>query len=746
MAIYLNKISNKIISSITKVSNLAISSIHNISQAIIQSLSGDFLKISAGLSMGTLIRQTFTSNNIYTWGRNLYGALGINQPNSQGYFGEILGSSKTFCEISAQQYGSIAIDKNGKVWAWGYNNYGQLGDNSATNRSTPVAILGSEKTFCKISSGLYHTLSIDKNGQLWSWGYNSNGQLGNNSVTSVRTPVSVLGQVKTFCQISGTYSWSLAIDKNGRAWAWGYNNYGQLGNNSVTSVRTPVSVLGQVKTFCQIQGSQSHSIGLDKNGGVWCWGYNFHGQLGRNSTASVRTPNKISGVNKTFCVIDVGEAVSHAIDKNGKIWSWGYNMWGKLGDGTTINRSTPVAVGGANKTFCDVSGGQYYSIALDHNNNVWGWGNTDYLNDIPIKPIKSSGIKIALITAGLNMAMSLSSDDDKLYVWGYNNLGCLGINLGSGSRRSPLLTVGENKTFCQLNAGSYVSSGIDKYGKIWTWGNNAAGQLGTNSVIIRSTPVAILGVNKTFCKISSGVNFIISIDKNGKSWSWGLNNTGQLGDNSITCRSTPVAVGGTNKTFSKISSGSHTLALTSSGIAWAWGLNTGGSLGTNDTTSKRTPTMVMGVTKTFCEISCSMYFHTMAIDNYGKLWTWGVNPSGALGNNSISSRRTPVAVYGDRTFCKISAGYYFSTAIDKNGKIWTWGYNENGCLGDNTFVSKRTPVNPYNVNNLTFCQISAGTNFVLASDKNGDLYAWGYNSHGQFGYDYAVLTPIKLFI
>lgn len=746
MAIYLNKISNKIINSITKVSNLAISNIYSISKAIIQSLTGDFLKISAGLSMATLIRKTFVSNNISTWGYNLYGGLGINNLTKFEYLSEISGASKTFCKISAQQFGGLAIDKNGKIWAWGYNNYGQLGDNSITYRITPVSILGYNKTFCTISGCLQHTLSIDKNGRLWAWGYNNYGQLGNNSVTSVRTPVSVLGSVKTFCYISATYSWSLAIDKYGRAWAWGYNSRGQLGNNSVTSVGTPVSVLGQVKTFCQIQGTQTHSIGLDKNGGVWCWGYNYHGQLGRNSTASVRTPYKISGVNKTFCVIDVGEAVSHAIDKNGKIWSWGFNMWGKLGDGTVITRSTPVAIGGTNKTFCDVSGGQYYSIALDHNNNVWGWGNMTYLNDHPIKPLKSSGIKIYSITAGTNMSMAISSEDFMLYAWGYNNLGCLGVNLGTVSRRSPLSTVGATKTFRLISTYNYTSAGIDTTGKLWTWGSNQYGQLGINSIICRSTPVNVGGTARTYCKISSGSSFMTSIDKDGNVWCWGLNNYGQLGDNSIVCRSTPVSVQGEKKTFAKISSGSHTVALTLSGIAWAWGVNTSGCLGTANTTSRRTPTMVSGVGKTFCEISSSGYNHTLAIDKDGKLWAWGANTYGGLGDDTNTSRLTPVNVCGNKTFCQISTGYYFSSAIDYKGQIWTWGYNADGALGNNTYINQRTPINPYNINNITFCQISAGNNFIVASDVNQHLYAWGYNSYGQLGYDYASLTPIKLFI
>ena len=126
------------------------------------------------------------------------------------------------------------------VWGWGYNNVGQLGDNSTANRCTPVSILGTKKTFCQITAGDNHTIGIDKNGQVWAWGYNLYGQLGDNSVTNKSTPVSILGTKKTFCQITAGASHTIGIDKNGQVWGWGYNNRGQLGDNSVTNRCTPV--------------------------------------------------------------------------------------------------------------------------------------------------------------------------------------------------------------------------------------------------------------------------------------------------------------------------------------------------------------------------------------------------------------------------------------------------------------------------------------------------------------------------
>ena len=151
---------------------------------------------------------------------------------------------------------------------------------------TPVSILGAAKTFCQISGGTNHTLAIDRFGRAWAWGSNTDGVLGDNTTTSQRTPVSILGAVKTFCKIGTSLgsSFAVAIDKNGRAWAWGNNQFGQLGDNSITSRLTPVSVLGAVKTFCHILVGTSYVIAIDKNGRAWGWGTDSSAQLGQNTT------------------------------------------------------------------------------------------------------------------------------------------------------------------------------------------------------------------------------------------------------------------------------------------------------------------------------------------------------------------------------------------------------------------------------------------------------------------------------
>jgi len=460
----------------------------------------------------------------------------------------ILGAKKTFCVISSGQYYTIGLDKNGQVWGWGYNIYGQIGDNTTVYKYTPVSILGAKKTFCKITTGYNFTSGIDNNGQVWSWGYNNFGQLGDNSIPISRiTPVSILGAKKTFCKISvGTNNnYTTGIDNYGLIWGWGYNNFGQLGDNNRTQRNTPVSISGAKKTFCIISNGNNHSVGIDKNGQVWCWGLDNFGQLGNNSVINKCTPVSISGVKKTFCNISSGIHHTIVIDHIGQVWSWGYNINGQIGDNTVTNRCTPVSILGSKKTFCNISSGQYFAIGLDKNGQVWGWG--------------------------------------------YNSKGQIGDNTVT-SRRTPVSILGSLKTFCNIIAGASHTIGIDNNGQVWSWGNNNTGQLGDNTTSSRRTPVSILGAKKTFCKISAGPSNSAGIDKNGQVWGWGYNSKGQLGDNTIIQKYTPVSILGVKKTFCSIISGTeYTIGIDKNNLVWGWGYNNVGQITTsyNSTTPLR---------------------------------------------------------------------------------------------------------------------------------------------------------------
>ena len=767
-----------------------------------------FCKIEAGGGHALIIDK---NGRAWAWGNNSNGQIGDNSTTTRISPVSVLGAVKTFCEISAGLLHSVAIDKNGRVWAWGDNGFAQIGDNSITQRNTPVSILGAVKTFCQISGGGYHSLAIDKNGRAWAWGFNTTGVLGDNSVASRQTPVCVCGAIKTFCKISAGNNHSLAIDKNGRAWAWGTNTTGVLGDNTTTSRLTPVSVLGAVKTFCQISAGATHSLAIDKNGKTWAWGatstgqtgigspgiyspvsvlgaiktfcqvscanwsiaidkngrawgwgVNDSGYVGDNTTVSKLTPVSVLGAVKTFCQIATGNGNSLAIDKNGRAWAWGFNSTGQIGDNSVTSKLTPVSVLGAVKTFCKISGGGASSYAIDKNGRLWAWGSNsigelgDNTTVSKLTPVSVLGAvkTFCQIYGGTSHCLALDKNG-RAWAWGSGASGGLGDNT-TVSKLTPVSVLGAVKTFCQIAAGNGFSYAIDKNGRAWAWGSNTGGQLGTGSVISVYTPISITGVLKTFCKISTGDGYSLAIDKNGRAWAWGFNTNGQLGDNSVTSRASPVSVLGAVKTFCKITGGgangtpaAFSLAIDKNGRLWSWGANTTGQLGINSTVTQRTPVSVLGAVKTFCEISNGPnQGFALAIDKNGRLWSWGVNGNGQLGDNTSTSRLTPVSVLGAvKTFCKVSAGGFHSLAIDKNGRLWAWGNNSNGQLGNNTSgtTSVATPISVLGAVK-TFCHIAGGNSQTIAIDKNGQAWGWGFNGSGQTGDGSATdrLTPVSV--
>jgi alpha-tubulin suppressor-like RCC1 family protein len=702
---------------------------------------------------------TTNKNVTWGWGNNGNGQLGDNTTTQRNSPVSVLGATKTFCKISAGGSHTMAIDKNGRAWGWGANNFGQLGINSTASQLTPVSVLGAVKTFCQISAGLNHTMAIDKNGRAWGWGNNGNGQLGDNSVTSRRTPVSVLGTVKTFCQIRAGSSHTMAIDKNGRAWGWGDNSNGKIGDNSITSRRTPVSVLGAVKTFCQINAGVNYTMAIDKNGRAWGWGNNQQGQLGDNTQTSQTTPVSVLGGVKTFCKISTGVQHTAAIDKNGRVWCWGQNNQGEIGNNTIAFRClTPVSVAGAGavKTFCEIKAGNSYTMAIDNNGKVWGWG-ANYNGQLgigitTITPLSVVGAvkTFCQISAGLNHTMAIDKNG-RAWGWGNNGNGQLGDN-SITQRNTPVSVLGTVKTFCQISAGGDHTMAIDKNGRAWGWGINTSGRIGDNTQISRRTPVSVAGATKTFCQISAGFQHTMAIDKNGRAWGWGQQSDGQIGDNSTTQRLTPVSVLGVVKTFCKISAGidNYTMAIDQYGQAWGWGRQANGQIGNNSLGQFRTPVSVVGATKTFCHICAggtsggSNQAHTTAIDKNGRAWCWGFNNAGQLGNNSTTSQRTPVSVLGTvKTFCQIGAGGTHTVAIDKNGRAWAWGNNSNGQLGDNSTTQRLTPVSVAGATK-TFCHISIRDNHNIAIDKNGRTWGWGFNTRGQLGIGFTTITPVLI--
>jgi alpha-tubulin suppressor-like RCC1 family protein len=310
------------------------------------------------------------------WGYNGYGELGDNSTTSSSKPVGVYGLGSKVKNVSSGYLHSCALTTKGKVWCWGYNAYGQLGDNTTTNSSKPVAVanLGTVKA---IDAGYLHTCAITTKGVVKCWGYNANGQLGDNSTTNSLTPVTVYGISKGAKGVSASYTGSCAITSKGAAKCWGDNTYGQLGDNSTTNSNKPVTVYGLTKGVKQISAGQFTTCAVNGKGKALCWGYNSQGQLGDNSTTNSPKPVGVYGLGSGIKTVKSGVYHSCALTSKGKVKCWGYNGYGALGDNSTTDSLKPVNVYNLDKA-TKVTVGYLHTCVVTAKKAVKCWGYNAY--------------------------------------------------------------------------------------------------------------------------------------------------------------------------------------------------------------------------------------------------------------------------------------------------------------------------------------------------------------------------------
>jgi len=243
-------------------------------------------------------------------------------------------------QVSCSWSHAAAVKTDGTLWLWGNNSYGNLGDNTTTSRSSPVQTVAYGNNWKQVSCGNAHTAAIKTDGTLWLWGYNSHGQLGDNTLIKKSSPVQTIAYGTNWKSVSASASVTAAIKTDGTLWLWGANG-GNLGDNTTAYKSSPIQTIAGGTNWIQISAGLDASYGLKTDGTLWGWGDNSQGQLGDNTTIAKSSPvQTITGsdwVNVFSSYWNMG-----AIKSDGTLWTCGYNNWGQLGDNTIVKRSSPV--------------------------------------------------------------------------------------------------------------------------------------------------------------------------------------------------------------------------------------------------------------------------------------------------------------------------------------------------------------------------------------------------------------------
>lgn len=311
-----------------------------------------------------------TDGTLWLWGNNLYGQLGDNTANNKSSPVQTVSGGSNWKQLSAGRSYTGAIKTDGTLWLWGRNFYGQVGDNSNVNKSSPVQIVGGGGNWKLIACGRYHCAAIKTDGSLWSWGNNNYGQLGDNTGTRKSSPVQIVGGGSDWKMVACGYEHTAAIKTNGTLWLWGNGTSGQLGNSGTSNMSSPVQTVAAGNTWRTVAANRQSTVAVKTDGTLWMWGRNAEGQLGDNTKVSKSSPvQTVAGGTNWKSVATGNQYRTAAIKSDGTLWLWGANGYGMLGTNNQAGYSSPVQTVAAGTNWKFVSGGFYFTLGI---NSTWG--------------------------------------------------------------------------------------------------------------------------------------------------------------------------------------------------------------------------------------------------------------------------------------------------------------------------------------------------------------------------------------
>jgi RHS repeat-associated protein/uncharacterized repeat protein (TIGR01451 family) len=642
---------------------------------------------------------------------------------------------------------SCGLTLGGAVKCWGSNGNGQLGDGTTTSRFTPVAVSGLSSGVIAIEAGGFYTCALLSTGGVKCWGQNDQGQLGDGTTAQKLTPVSVSGLASGVSAISAGYQSTCALLSTGGVKCWGNNTNGALGDGTYVNQTVPTNVSGLASGVSAISVGIRHACALTTGGGIKCWGLNTNGQLGDGTTANKNVPTNVSGLTTGVTAVSAGEIHTCALTTTGGVKCWGGNVNGQLGDGTTAQQLTAVNVSGLSSGVASLAAGNFHTCVKTITAVMKCWGKNDHsqLGDGNITASQTTPVNVGGSISGFStMAPGISQTcvlipNGRIKCWGENNT--FG-RLGDGTTIQRTIPTDVNwitNGSGPIEAGGFHSCALDGGGGVRCWGDNVFGQLGDNTTIDKNIPVSVSGLTTGVIAITTGGNHSCALTSAGGVKCWGNNGNGQLGDGTTANKSTPVDVSGLTTGVIAISAGAqHTCALTATSVVKCWGLNATGQLGNNSTTQSTTPVTVSGLAgagETVIAISVGEQ-HSCAVStisgNTG-VKCWGANTYGQIGDGTNAQRLTAVAVSGLTSgITTVAAGNYQTCALTNTGGVKCWGHNHHGQLGNNSLSDSNVPVN---VNGLTSSALSinGGIDQTCAKTDSGGMKCWGNNGNGRLG-------------
>ena len=678
---------------------------------------------------GASMRARKADGTLWEWG-----SLSLDSrssPVSTGTTGWVGGAP---CEVKTFGAGgnfSASVKTDGTLWLWGSGANGRLGNNSTLNVCSPVQTVSQTTNWRLVSLGNNFSAAVKTDGTLWLWGSNANGQLGTNStITESLSPVQTVSSTTDWKQISAGTSFVAAIKNDNTLWTWGLNSTGQLGNSSSINRSSPVQTVSSTTNWKQVSSGSGFVSATKIDGTLWTWGRAASGELGNNSTINRSSPVQTSSATNCWNAVEVGGGHAAAVKTDGTLWLWGCGALGRLGNNSTLNRSSPVQTVSTESIWKTAILGCNHSAAIKTDGTLWMWGEglCGKLGNLSVTDRSSPNQTSFACTDWLQVSLGDTHTlgtaiPGRLYGWGDNSVGQLGCDLCAVA----------TTTFCTRYDFDdvFVRKDIFSEGGLWIWGCNQGTQLGDNSTINRSSPVQAISGGTNWKQVSLGYKHSAAIKTDGTLWLWGVGDYGRLGNNSAGSRASPVQTVSATTDWKQVSLGFfHSAAIKTDGTLWLWGASGYGVLGNNSTIDRSSPVQTVSATANWKQVSLGCR-HSAAIKTDGTLWLWGAN--GLLGDNTLSGRSSPVQTASSgNNWKQVSLGRSHSAAVKTDGTLWTWGLNGCGQLGDNTTTNRDLPAQTVSAT-TDWKQVSLGFLHSAAIKTDGTLWLWGGGRYGRLG-------------
>lgn len=694
---------------------------------------------------------------LWSFGINTSGELGQGIPlGLSGTPGQVLGLSGVSAAAAGYDF-SLALLADSSVWSWGKNDTGQLGQGTASTNpiQTPTPLPGFSNIEA-LSAGGNHALALDHNGNVWAWGDNSVGQIGQGSAggPAVSSPTLVPG-LSGVIAISAGYRHSLVLREDGTVWAWGDNSQGQLGQGSVSTTpqASPVQV-ANITFVKSISAGPSTSGAVRSDGSLWLWGYNYNNDLGLSATLTqITLPTQMTGLPLAKAV-SMGNGYVLALFTNGTVKSWGFNGEAQCGLGSTTPTyvTVPTSISQL-QSVAALAAGNDFGLALLADQTVQSWGNAGQTGNSASVLINAPAqvqnfTNVTGVAAGGAHTVALRSDGS-VWTWGSDDYGETGNGLDSLTEHpdsSPIpFQVPGLSGMTAVGASTYGSFAVKNDGTLWAWGINQYGTTGQGSVTYDTTsPQKVLNLTGSFVQLTGSVATTFALRGDGTLWGWGVDE-GLLGSGSTSQFHTylPQQVPGLLG-ITAVGSNGAALALKNDGSLWGWtGLYTAGYVGNGAPTGTAVPSpqqIMTGVASFAPGQSFSL-----AVTTAGTVYGWGAQYYGQLGNGSSATAvLAPVQIPGLSSAVQVTVGVNHGLMLKSDGTVWAWGQGYYGQLGLGDYVDRGSPVQIPGLSQVV--AIAAGDNFSLAIRSDGTLWTWGDNSLQQLGFPTptAVLVPTTI--